>query len=323
MDKVTAQITLPLPFRVTLKEGDSYRTIEKSLDSGGKVAIHPFENIGTLAEKDKDTYVSTYRKIRIDVTLPAEDMKADFSDLVTQLDFFRVADDFLERFLLGCKTKGRQFWWYPISLTNNIYEPPRYELQIVDNENNILYTQRGLSGQVFAVNGGVDQSVWESVSSEIIGDEHPSMVDFYLSQARTGVFTHDAQMIVINTAIAFEIFVSRFCEEYKSAKGHNVDFLAFSESGFVVKYLKKIIPALLGKDLSKELKEEYNQIDFLFRTRNSLVHSGKCRFKNDGGNEFDVDYERAHEFFIAALKVLSWLSAFDYPIAKRLAYLNE
>jgi hypothetical protein len=59
-------------------------------------------------------------------------------------------------------------------------------------------------------------------------------------------------------------------------------------------------------------------VDYLFRTRNNVVHSGKCKYRDDGNIEYNVDYGKAHEFFLATEYVMEWISTIDAIIAEQL-----
>jgi len=212
------------------------------------------------------------------------------------------------------------FWWPPVSLKQSPFERRYSEITFVDETDVVLYSEKGYSGSASSVFGsGINEAVWKNVASEIDCDAHPSIVDYFLTLARTALFSPDTQLLVLNTAIALEIFLKRFCEEYNSAE--TAILLKENEKApFCVCYLKKIALGLFGKDFAVVSKEDYEKIDFLFRTRNSIVHRGLCIYKTDSSVEVQVDHEKSVAFFQAALRVISWISTFNKSIAKKIAF---
>jgi hypothetical protein len=215
MHLITAKIIVLLPFRVSIEEGASYQPIEKVLDNGGKVVIYPFEFMGNnpppLTIRD---YVSNFGKVRIDIILPINSGEINFSHRKQIRPFLEIANEYLNSFLLHCKTKSKQFWWQPIFLNGFNISQVWYEIQCNDEKNNILYTETGSMGGLPPVGVGINKLIWDRIATDIENGIHPSMIDFYFEQARTGVFSKDVPMIVINTAIALELYISRFCDEY-------------------------------------------------------------------------------------------------------------
>lgn len=319
---ITARITIFPPFRTCIKEGEVYEPIEKELYNGGKVVIYPFEYLKKNTNIDIGNYVDNFRKIRIDITLPIESEVINFAKKEQQQPFLEMVDKYLNIFLLHCKTKSGQFWWEPIFLKDSSMSQIWYEMQFVDKKDKLLYEEKGSKGGLFVSGLGINRSVWDRITTDIVSDTHPSMVDFYFEQARAGVFSKEIQLVVINSAFALEFYVSRFCDEYaKKIKKHDdPSFKCFIENkyGFVDRYFKKIIPFLANKDLSKENNDRYWLIDYLFQTRNKIVHKGECYYKDKEGNECITDYSKAHEFFITTIDVMEWIREIDITIAEQL-----
>lgn len=320
---ITARITIFPPFRTCIKEGELYEPIEKELYSGGKVVVYPFEYLKKNTNIDTGNYVNNLRKIRIDITLPIESKIIDFAKREQQQPFLEMADKYLNLFLLHCKTKSGQFWWEPIFLNDSSMSQIWHEMQFVDKNDKLLYEEKGSNGGLFISGLGINKSVWDRIATDIISDTHPSMVDFHFEQARAGVFSKEVEIIVLNTAIALELYVSRFCNEY--AKKIGKDDIIFKNycdmpkyGGFVVRYFKKIIPYLTKKDLSLEESNKYLSIDYLFRTRNNIVHSGECNYKDDSNKINVLDHNKAKEFFWTAIDVMEWIRKIDVTIAEQL-----
>jgi hypothetical protein len=319
---VTARITISLPFRTSVKEGDRYEVIEKTLNGTARLKIYPLEYAGTITPLDRGNYVSNFRKIRMDVTLPVQSKETNFSSRDLQRPFLDIATHYLNMFLAHCRTKSMQFWLHPIYLTDFNMSQIWYEVQFVANNSEILYEEKGSTGGLHPAGVGINKEVWDKIKNDIVYDIGPNIVDYHIEEARTAIFSKSVEILIINIAVALEIFTSRFCLEYAKKIGKETDicFKSLSESkdAFTIKNFKKLIPYLVSKDLSAEDKNKYQLIDFLFRTRNKIVHEGKAFYRDDSDTEHIVDYDKSHEFFLAAIDILKWMRKIDDNIAEQL-----
>jgi len=197
-----------------------------------------------------------------------------------------------------------------------------YEIKFVDDKSEILYEEKGSTGGLSPVGVGINKQVWDKIKNDLVCEIEPSIVDYYIEEARSAIFSKSVAILIVNTAIALEIFTSRFCLEYakRTRKETDIRFKSLfkSKDQFVVRNFKKMIPYLTSKSLSVENRRQYEQIDFLFRTRNNIVHAGKASYKDDNGTEHSVDYEKAHNFFLATMEVLEWLKNIDAVIAEQI-----
>ncbi|MFQ5964251.1 MAG: hypothetical protein ACE5KZ_08215 [Candidatus Scalinduaceae bacterium] len=322
MQLITARITIFPPFRTCIKEGELYEPIEKKLSSGGKVVVNPFEYLGTNTKIEIGNYVDNFRKIRIDITLPIESRGINFAKKKQQQPFLEMADKYLNLFLLHCKTKSGQFWWEPIFLNSFNRSQIWYEIQFIEEKGKLLYEEKGSTGGINPVGLEINKLIWDNISIDIENDTTLSMVDYYFEQARAGVFFKEIQLVVINSAFSFEFYVSRFCNEYakKIRIQGDPSLRSFIENkyGFVDRYFNKVIPFLANKDLCKEDSNKYWLIDYLFQTRNKIVHTGECYYKDKKGEKCITDYNKAHEFFLTTIDVMEWIRKIDSSIAEKL-----
>jgi hypothetical protein len=214
---VTAKITISLPFRTTVMEGDLYEAIEKPLVNGGKLTIYPLF-IGTITKLETGKYVNNFRKIRIDVTLPFQSSKVDFSEREQQRPFLDIANEFLNLFLRHCRTKSKQFWWHPIYLNDFNMSQIWFEIQfIADSTTEVLYEEKGSTEGLGPVGVGISKQIWDKIKSDLVSDIEPNIVDFYIEDARTALFSKSVDILIINIAIAIEIwFFSKLVAMSKS-----------------------------------------------------------------------------------------------------------
>jgi hypothetical protein len=208
---VTARIIVSLPFRTSIKKGDPYEAIEKKFSKMAKLKIYPFDYEKTPTSIDEGNYVSNFRKIRIDVTLPVQSKEADFSNRELHRPFLDLATEYLNIFLAHGRTKSRQFWLHPIFLTGSNMSQIWYEVQYLENNVKILYEENGSMGGLHPLGVGINKEVWDKIKNDIYHNIEPSIVDYHIEEARNAVFSKNVEMLIINIAVALEIFASRFC----------------------------------------------------------------------------------------------------------------
>ena len=316
---VTAKVAVSLPFRTSIKEGELYEVIEKTLNNTAKVKIYPLEYVGTITQLEHGNYVSNFRKIKIDVTLPVSHQIIDYSEREFQRPFMDAANHYLNLFLLHCKTKSKQFWLVPLRLNDFNMSQFWYEVQFLGESNEILYEVKGTTGGLEPVGTGINKEVWDKIRNDIMHDVQPSIVDYHIEEARDAIFSQSIELLIINTAVAFEIFTSRFCFEYARKINKDSDpylkCILEGPTNFVVNYLKKIIPHLTSNKLDTN---HYDQIDYLFRTRNKIVHEGKSYYKDKRGVVCQVDVEKAKTFFLTVCEAMEWFRSIDSAVADQL-----
>jgi len=324
---VTARITISLPYQIYIKEGDLYETI-KILDAARQVIIHPFEYSGSVNPVERGGgYGIRFRKIRVDVTLPAQSRNLDFSNSDQRLPFFDLATHYLNIFLEHCRTKSRQFWIHPVYLNGPNIKQAMYEVQFLTDKSEVLYGENNFVPGLVIFGVGINQQVWQKIKNDILHDIKHSIVNYHIEEARAAVFSKNVEILIINIAVALEIFVSRFCLQYAGKVGKETDpyFKCLSEKqgNFVFNYFKKIIPYLTSKDLRAEQKYQYDQLDYLFRTRNKIVHEGKSYYNDKKGTVQPVDNEKAHKFFLSVMEIMEWFRSIDFTIAEEINFFLD
>lgn len=192
-------------------------------------------------------------------------------------------------------------------------------MQFLGESNEILYEMKGTTGGPEPIGTGINKEVWDKVKSDINHDVQPSIVDYHIEEARDAMFSQSIELLIINTAVALEVFTSRFCFEYahKTQKDsdHYLQPILEGPGNFVVNYFKKIIPYLTSKNLDID---HYDQIDYLFRTRNKIVHEGRTYYNDKHGAACQVDAEKANRFFLSASEAMEWFRNIDSTIADEL-----
>jgi hypothetical protein len=310
---------------MAVKQGDSYQTIEKyfSDSDGKKVCIHPLYR-DKESKLDPGNFVNDYYKLSMDITLPMPDTAVDFSDCKQQRPFLEVCDEHLNLFLSHLRTRTRQFWIHRISFLQGLWGGFCYEIKYSDELGKVLHEEKGSHGGVFIAGMGLSRDAWDNIGRDIVYGRPPSVIDLFMEEARRAVFSRDKEALIINTAIALELFTKLFYDYYaeKGNKKEKYDEILkrTRKDGFVVMYFQKVIPCLTEYSLLRDDKPTYVSIDHLFRARNIVVHrhTGSIIYKDDGGTDICVDFNLAHDFFMKCILVMEHLRQIDREAAESL-----
>jgi hypothetical protein len=160
-----------MPFKSDVREGDDYRPITKELENGGQIVIWPFEYLKERPRNINDgSIVQDDRKLRIDITLPLESIAINLPSNDQQQLFFAAANEYLNKFLLHCKTKGKQYWWTPLSLVPPSPVKFNYHVQWVDQNNRILGEYGSSVGSGIVLGIGIDKEIWDQTLADIVNE---------------------------------------------------------------------------------------------------------------------------------------------------------
>ena len=130
-----------------------------------------------------------------------------------------------------------------------------------------------------------------------------------LSDAQTAFFSNNHRRAIIEMAIACEIAVKHkfFFESEKTGVIFNyledknkINIRVLELIGDVAKYA-------YGKSFKKTNDKDFQNIDYLFRSRNKVAHRGEIYFKDDGGNTITPDKTRLHDWWNSIYVLFRWL----------------
>jgi hypothetical protein len=123
--------------------------------------------------------------------------------------------------------------------------------------------------------------------------------------------TGDVRRAVLEAAIAAEILI----KQHISRKGGPIYEFIVEEHGLsfsVTTLFDKVLSCLGECSLKSEDPHRYNTLDYLFRTRNQIAHTGKCGFRHNSKWNL-VGREKATEFLEVVKWVFGWLEGIDVP----------
>ena len=127
-------------------------------------------------------------------------------------------------------------------------------------------------------------------------------------------FVVDALEMISTGRIKESILLLVICCEIKVKKAFvdkgitrsQLERMKVSNLSFVDNYFDLLPRKFIGKSLRNENKQIFESIKNLYKTRNNIVHEGKCIYL-DNGNEINVDEIISSKFLDATRVTLKWI----------------
>lgn len=141
----------------------------------------------------------------------------------------------------------------------------------------------------------------------------PPKLELYkeiLSDAQTAFFDKNYRRAILEMAISCEIATKHklFFENEKT--GLIFNYLE-DKNKINVRVLELIDGAskyVFNKSFKETNKNDYNNIDFLFRTRNKIVHRGEMSFIDDNGKIHHPDQKEIYKWWDSINKLFDWIN---------------
>lgn len=140
--------------------------------------------------------------------------------------------------------------------------------------------------------------------------KEPDLFQQLLSDAQSAVLIGNYRRAVLELAVATEIFIKSSFFARNSIAGAAIDYLEGS-GGKSLKAIELIGGAAknaFGVSFKDVSKGDHQNIDYLFRARNSIAHRGETRFRNDKGDYVEVDRDLLKVWWVSVLRMRSWLT---------------
>lgn len=140
--------------------------------------------------------------------------------------------------------------------------------------------------------------------------KEPDLFQQLLSDAQSAVLIGNYRRAVLELAVAAEIFIKSSFFARNSIAGAAIDYLE-SSGGKSLKAIELIGGAAknaFGVSFKDAFKDDHQNIDYLFRARNSIAHRGETRFRDDKGDYVDVDRDLLKIWWVSVLNMRSWLT---------------
>ena len=173
------------------------------------------------------------------------------------------------------------------------------------------YAFKGAAFRVVSQGAGLTGERWEEVRQDIASGTTPELYDEFILDAKTALDEEDLIRAILYAAIGCENFIKEYAE--KAAKEAGIDqkfwrYLKGHHPG-VHDYYDSILRLIKHRSLKDDNLHVYEQIEYLFRARNSIMHAGKRKpqYKDKQGNEVTPTVPAVRQFIDGVSQAISWV----------------
>lgn len=136
----------------------------------------------------------------------------------------------------------------------------------------------------------------------------PQLYEQFLSDARTEIILENYRRAVLDMAIACELFVKTTLFSTSPVSGAIFDYLALQRKieVSIPELIHKPIKEAFGRSFKDDYPNHFKHIENIFKARNRVVHTGHCVYKDDMGNEKEVDESALEDWWQAFASLIDW-----------------
>lgn len=130
-----------------------------------------------------------------------------------------------------------------------------------------------------------------------------------LSNARTDIIEENYGRAVLEMAIGCEVFVKSKLFAASRVSGAIFDYLSAQRKieVSIQELIHRPLKEAFGGSFREDHPIDYKNIGRLFQARNRVAHSGRCSFRDDKGNEVDVDELVLEDWWKSIQALQDWL----------------
>jgi len=147
---------------------------------------------------------------------------------------------------------------------------------------------------------------WTQIIGGLMEGQEPNLPRSLLVDAEESLRTERLREAILHLAVSCEVATNDYLRK-TGRLNLSIKQIRKEKSSFAVKYLDKIPAKLAGRSLRHDNPKAFDLIEKLYRTRNNIVHEGRCYYK-ESGLDIRVDDELAAEFLRATETALEWLA---------------
>lgn len=187
-----------------------------------------------------------------------------------------------------------------------------YHVNYFDSEGNRSETWRGTSGlgtlsvKMF-IRGKSSGNIWSEVQQDIISGSYPELWQNLIMDAYQAVST-DPPSAAVKAGAACESFIEKFCDDYSTKQQVCQDiYKALTpRTRTFPEYFHIVLLYLFGRSLKHEKSSLHTQLDNLYKTVNSVRHTGLCQYKTNKDKTITVDSNVARQMITSAEHAIKW-----------------
>lgn len=139
----------------------------------------------------------------------------------------------------------------------------------------------------------------------------PKLYLEFLSDAQSAFFNNNFRRSIIEIAIACEVAVKHkfFFETEKSSQLYNFLEDKNKINIRVSELIDGVSKYVFGKSFKETYKNDFLNIDYLFRSRNKIAHRGELSFRDDKGKNHIPDEKMILNWWNSLYILLNWLES--------------
>lgn len=217
-------------------------------------------------------------------------------------------------FLAHCRTVSRVPFVHGVERhfrlqDNRFYVLTPYSILWLDDKGAHLPVYNGLNS---TASSGVVPSAerghvkFEHVVASLKTDIQPSLPRCFLVDAEEYLRTSRLRESIVSMAMACEVASNDFLQRAGRANDAQVKQILRSSRSFAEKRFHAIPLLISGRSLQVEKATTYTVIENVYRTRNNVVHQGKCVYA-EHGQDIEVDERRCAEYLQTVDFTLRWI----------------
>ena len=132
----------------------------------------------------------------------------------------------------------------------------------------------------------------------------------FLSDAQTSILNDKLHRAILEMAIACEVAVKGTFFAKATVAGSVYEYLEDKKrvSVKVIELIDGVAKVAFGQSFKDVDRDAYTHIDFLFRARNKVAHRGERTYRDDQGNEHQVDRPTLEEWWVSVDTLMKWLA---------------
>lgn len=149
------------------------------------------------------------------------------------------------------------------------------------------------------------------LESELTSLGKPELYEEILSDARDAIVQENYRRAILEMAIACEIFVKQIFFRTTELSSSVFDYLESKRKIEVntLDLINGVSKEAFGESFSDNYPKDYKNIDYLFRARNKIAHSGEAFYKDDSGKKVLIYENSLMQWWKSIKQVVNWLRA--------------
>jgi hypothetical protein len=135
----------------------------------------------------------------------------------------------------------------------------------------------------------------------------------FMSDAQTSIIMNNINRAILEMAIACEVATKRKYFTKGSTSGTAFEYLEDKNKITirVIELIDSVAREVFGESFNDYHPNEYQNIDYLFRSRNKVAHRGEAFFRDVKGTKRKVNHSMLKKWWASSMKLIEWLDSKD------------